>query len=248
MSLMQQQNGHVDGLVDAYALGALEPDEVAEVERHLEGCAACRELADEARRTADSLLYAPPLVAPPPRLRAQVLARIAAERAAASAAESTPRLETHTSAAAAEPEIGSPRGPLRRLVQALRIGAPATAATDAMLRELLADPASVVRPLAATADAPDASARLVLSSHRRAGVLVAGGLADPGADRVYQVWLLRSGQPLPNALFTVNRTGVGASIVRTDEPWQAFETIAVTPEPRGGSPAPTGPIVLVGQL
>jgi anti-sigma-K factor RskA len=86
--------------------------------------------------------------------------------------------------------------------------------------------------------------------HLRAGaiVLVASGLRRPDAARAYQVWLLRDGQPRPNALFGVNRAGVGSGIVHVDVPWGTFDTIAVTPEPLGGSPAPTGPIVLAGSL
>ena len=43
---MDSQDAHVDNLIDAYALGALEPDEVALVERHLPTCDACQALLD----------------------------------------------------------------------------------------------------------------------------------------------------------------------------------------------------------
>src|SRR5262245_7638948 len=77
------QERHVDDLLEAYALGALEPTEVDFVERHLEHCASCRALAEQLRRLADVLLTVVPQVAPPPALRARVLDRVARERGAA---------------------------------------------------------------------------------------------------------------------------------------------------------------------
>jgi anti-sigma-K factor RskA len=79
-------------------------------------------------------------------------------------------------------------------------------------------------------------------------VLLANGLSAPGAGRAYQVWLLRDGRPVPNALFDVDRRGRGVSIVRVGGQLRGFDTVAVTPEPASGSPGPTGPIVLAGAL
>lgn len=239
------QNNHVDDLVDAYALGALEPDEVDAVERHLEECAACRALADEARRNAQLLLYAAPPAEPPASLRGRLLARIAQEKADMATGRAT-----LSGGSTPDPEVDSERarGPFRKLLQAIR-NEPATADnTGLALRDLLADPQVEIWPVAGTNDAPGASARLVTSPRRRDGVLIASGLRRPTTGMAYQIWLLRGGQPVPNTLFTVNRSGVGAGIVRADEPWHDFDTVAVTPEPTSGSPAPTGPIVLAGSL
>ncbi|MBA3825090.1 MAG: zf-HC2 domain-containing protein, partial [Ktedonobacterales bacterium] len=74
--MVNPENRHIDDLLDAYALGALEPYEVAEVEAHLEGCASCRQSAARARATAQHLLLAAPAVQPPAALRAKVLARV----------------------------------------------------------------------------------------------------------------------------------------------------------------------------
>jgi anti-sigma-K factor RskA len=241
------ENKHVDDLVDAYALGALEPDEVDVVERHLQTCHACQALVAEARRASELLLYAAPQVAPPAALRGRVLARIAEEKAA------TARDGTAESAAATvqpepQPPVAADRGPFQRLLAALRNEPAPAGEADALLRDLLADPQVVIWPTNGTEAEPGASGRLVVSPRRRDAVFVASGLRRPEAGKAYQVWLLRGGQPLPNALFAVNRAGVGAGIVHANEPWPAFDTVAVTPEPLGGSPAPTGPIVLAGAL
>lgn len=241
-------NGHVDDLVDAYALGALEPDEVDAVERHLETCPDCQILAVEARRAAELLWLAAPPVTPPVSLRGRVLARIAQEKAAMSP---TPAASPADASGDTEPALGaaSAGGPLGRLARALRGGsAPQEAVAGNLLRDLLADPQCVILPVAGTGEAPQARARFVVSRDRRDAVLVASGLRQPGTGKAYQVWLLRGGKPAPNTLFTVNRTGVGAGIVHASAPWGEFDTVAVTPEPAGGSPAPTGPILLAGAL
>jgi anti-sigma-K factor RskA len=234
------ENRHVDDLVAAYALGALEPAEVDAVERHLQACEACRALLDQARGSVELLLFAAPQVTPPPSLRRQLLARVAQEKAAVTRDEGA----LDTSEVQSEPT----RGRMARLLDALRLAPAPASRTGALLRDLLADPQVLIVTTPGTDDAPGASGRFIVSSRRREAVLVASGLRRPDPGRAYQVWLLRGGQPRPNALFGVNRAGVGYGIVHFDVPWGTFDTVAVTPEPQGGSPAPTGPIVLSGSL
>ncbi len=119
---------------------------------------------------------------------------------------------------------------------------------DALLRDLLLDPAVVIRPIAATEDASHAGARFVGTPARHDGIVLANGLRPLDAAHAYQVWLLRGDQPLPNTLFTVDRAGRGISIVQATEALLDFDVLAITPEPAGGSPGPTGAIVLAGAL
>jgi hypothetical protein len=66
-------------LLEEYVLGALEPGEQAEVERHLERCPECRELAAELDAVASRLpgaLAAASALHPPATLRRQVLAAV----------------------------------------------------------------------------------------------------------------------------------------------------------------------------
>lgn len=62
--------------LEAYALGALDPDEAARVEAHLAGCPGCRRLAAEYRDIANALplaLAAAVPLRPPPSVRDRVL-------------------------------------------------------------------------------------------------------------------------------------------------------------------------------
>lgn len=244
------QDPHVTDLIPAYALGALEPDELDRADRHLEDCAQCQALAREMMRVADELLLAAPPLSAPPATRERVLARVRALPAS-----------DETGAAGGGPNraLGAtrplaPANPFARFWRLL-VGEPEPGdlgdqedELDRALRDLLLDPECYVTAVAGTPEAPNASARLVASPRRPQGVLLANGLRAPGPGRVYQVWLLRDGQPVPNRLFTVDRRGRGVSLVRMGRDAGGFDTVAVTPEPEGGSPGPTGPIVLAGSL
>ena len=290
---------HVDDLVDAYALGALEPDEVDAVERHLDHCPDCQELAQTARDTAERMLLTAPVVSPPPELRQRVLARIRAERAQSRppqshlATDATARdhlvtessqqhvileesqahlppehlqqdtppehlqhhiapehLQHHVPPEERGPQhVAAHAGRLRRALSALFGDAQQNdAVTGDLLRGLLTEPDCVIWQVTGTADSPEASARLIGSPSRRDAVIVTYGLAQPPPGEAYQVWFLRDGRPVPNAMLTVDRTGRSARVITARAPLADFDTIAITREPAEGSLAPTGSTVLAGAL
>jgi anti-sigma-K factor RskA len=79
--------------VAASALGALDADERAAFEAHLSTCASCREELGAMRRVAAGLAEAVPAEAPPPALRARVLAFATAQaQDPAPAATPSPRV------------------------------------------------------------------------------------------------------------------------------------------------------------
>lgn len=239
------QEPHVTDLIPAYAIGALEPDEVDTVERHLERCPACSAEARLAARIGDELLVAVPPRSAPPQVRERLLAQVRALQAAAAQSEQT---ATERPEPSTTPRIPRARNPVMRALRAA-LGQPdSDDEANRALRDLMLDPESVVYAVAGTADAPSASARLIGSPRRDIAVLLANGLSAPGAGNAYQVWLLRDGKPVPNTLFAVDRRGNGVSVVRVGGQLRAFDTVAVTPEPVSGSPSPTGPIMLAGAL
>lgn len=66
-------NQHPYGLLEAFALDALEPEEEEAVTRHIEGCAGCADVAEGHLRTACSLAQAIPQQEPPEQLRTRLL-------------------------------------------------------------------------------------------------------------------------------------------------------------------------------
>src|SRR5206468_360324 len=71
-------------------------------------------------------------------------------------------------------------------------------------------------------------------------------LAAVPADRTYQVWLIRDGRPESARIFPAGSAGDLAGALAGD--LAGASTVAVSVEPAGGSPAPTGPIVLATSL
>lgn len=59
--------------LDAYALGALTPEEAKAVEAHVAGCDECRALLDEANQVASRLAFGVPLWRPSSQLRERIL-------------------------------------------------------------------------------------------------------------------------------------------------------------------------------
>ena len=67
------EHEEVRELIDAYAIGALDPEEARLVEEHLAGCQECRQELAEAREATALLALAAPRQVPSPQLRARVL-------------------------------------------------------------------------------------------------------------------------------------------------------------------------------
>ncbi len=73
------------------------------------------------------------------------------------------------------------------------------------------------------------------------------GLAPAPEDQVYQVWLVAGDDPpVPNITFVPREDGRAILTIRGDLP--ASQLLAITLEPRGGSPAPTTEILFVSEL
>lgn len=85
----------------------------------------------------------------------------------------------------------------------------------------------------------------VASGH---GELILSDFPPPPAGHVYEVWLKRSARaPSPtSALFSVTSAGSGDVVVPGN--LRGVDEVLVTPEPDGGSRAPTHAPVIVAQL
>jgi anti-sigma-K factor RskA len=215
-----------------YVLGALTEEEHERFVRHLTSCAVCREEVAALQLVADAL----PAVAPPrsatPALKRQVMATIRAEAV----------------------ELGAPtsarsRSPLRSLTLRPALGlAVAVAAVIAIVAIAIVSGGSngpSNRVIKAQVLAPHASVLLRLSGGH--AELDLANMPQTEPNRVYEVWVKRTGAPQPtDALFTV--TSKGAATVGVPGSVSGVKQILVTSEPVGGSPAPTRTPVIVANL
>jgi len=247
---------------DVYALGALDGEELAEFEAHLAtGCLTCAERLRETRESLTLLPQSLPPVAPPPALRARVLERIAAERPVAGAPVPL-RPERRRSrvlwwagwaglaAAAAllvvvNTQLSTTRKELRTLQDRMATLQTQLAEREETLR-LLSDPSVRHVSLAGLKPTPEASAWLLWNPATRQGLLLARGLPPAPAGRVYEIWAIAGAEPVPAGVFSVDAAGRALLRLPPLPAGPAFDTFAVTLEPAGGVPKPTGPMHLHG--
>ena len=69
-------DGRIKDLFPDYHLGQLSLEEAEEVRRHLAEHASCREALEQVAEVFDLMPFAVPVSAPPPALKARVLARV----------------------------------------------------------------------------------------------------------------------------------------------------------------------------
>jgi anti-sigma-K factor RskA len=80
------------------------------------------------------------------------------------------------------------------------------------------------------------------------GVFVATGLPAPPAGKAYQLWAIAGGNaPVSAGVFTVDASGTGSLAVRPLPGVSTVSAFAVTLEPAGGLPAPSGAMYLLGK-
>lgn len=113
-------------------------------------------------------------------------------------------------------------------------------------REILISPEMHTAQLAGTKMAESARARLTFDERTGEAMFTAAKLPPAPAGKAYQLWYIADGKPMPGSVFTTDADGraeMHASIPREGLRAQVF---AVTLEPAGGLPAPSGEIYLKG--
>jgi len=251
-----------DALAAVYALGALDGDDLARFEAHLaagcERCAATLRESDEA--LARLALGGTPAI-PPPHVKQALLARIDAAGARRAGARRTVWRWAVAAALAVVAGSALTGGFVAGRYEA-RLGfmARETARVKAellksetALREqvafyqgvvdLLREPGTRVVDLRGLGPSPKASARVVWNE-TRGGHLFVTGLDPAPAGKVYELWTIAGQVPRPAGLFSVDAAGRASRRVEAPPAGPPVRVFAVTLEPEGGVPAPTGPMVL----
>ena len=86
--------------------------------------------------------------------------------------------------------------------------------------------------------------------HIERGPVTGGYKADlppPPAGKVYELWAIAGGKPLPAGLFTVDAEGKGSLAVAPLAGVATVEVFAVTLEPAEGVQSPTGAMYLASK-
>ncbi|MFG2825406.1 anti-sigma factor domain-containing protein [Kitasatospora sp. NPDC048365] len=237
-------------LTGAYAAHALDPDERARCELHLERCAACAMEGAEFTATL-ARLGAAQAVPVPARLKHRVMASLETVRQDAPA--SAPR--------AADQGRGRPRRMWPRLALAACLALAAGAGAVAVQQHQQAGRARTRAVelrhqqdrIAALLTSPDArttsgtlaggtgTASIVWSHRQGTAAFLASGMPPLPQGTTYQLWFDDAGTMRPAGLMP---TASGALLL--SGPLNGARGVGVTVEPTGGSAQPTGtPLVLL---
>jgi anti-sigma-K factor RskA len=266
-----EQLGELAGL---YVLGGLAATERRAFEEHMATCEVCAEEVRALGAVAQALPYAVTQVDPPAALRARVLAVTGAASSARShVVPMPPRQPPRPSRAplawlsaaamllvsvglggyawmlrgdlqALRRELRDTQARLERSEQQVTVATRAVSVAEARMAVLTAPDLRQV-DLEGQPVAPSASGRAFLSRSR--GLLfTASSLPPLPAGRSYQLWVVTAQAPVSAGLLELDASGRVAQAFETPADMAPAVAIAVTIEPEGGVPAPTGDKYLVG--
>jgi anti-sigma-K factor RskA len=246
---MSAQSHELHLLTGVYAVDALTGAELAEFERHLRRCATCTEEVRGLQETA-ARLGMTTAIAPPPWMRAQVLA-------VASRTRQLPPSGGRLLARDTSRRVTRLRRSLPRSVAAVTLAAAIVvlAVLQVNTRHQLQQAQQGSREVAAVLAAPDARIEMssttvggtvtaVISARDREAVITTVGLPAPADARVYQLWVMSASGARSVGLLPGSRASVTSPVLAADV--QSGDRLGITVEPAGGTSQPTTtPIVLL---
>jgi len=266
MAITPMDHGALREQVEAYALGALTASERAQFETHLATCDECGASVQAMTGAADALAQSVPQLEPPASLRTRVLTSATGVKPAsgtrrmsvvvpwlAAAASLIVAVALGGYAVAMRGRVSSLEGRLREALQRAALNERQiadlrrTSAASQSQMAVLAAPDLQRIDLAGKTAAPRSAGR-AFWSRSRGLVFTASNLPALPAGKVYQLWVLtRQPGPVSAGLFKPDPSGSATTIFETPVDLPQPIGMAVTIEPEGGVPAPTGEMYLVGQ-
>lgn len=214
--------------IAAYLLGALEPGEAAELERHVAGCPECEQELQRLRPAVRVLPETVERLEAPPALRGRLMEQVRSEAAGPQAAPAARQASR------------------RRFGLRPAAGLAAVALIVAAIGGYaISDSGSGGGPKTTTVitgHSPGVTAEMVRQGET--GTLRLANLHQLPSGKVLQAWVQRGAQVVSaKALFVPNSDGTATATI---DGMDGVSTVMVTAEPRGGSVQPTSkPIVSV---
>ena len=253
-------------LIEAHALGALDPEERRALDAHLAtGCTECAKAHEEASWLVSQLAFLAPEAEPSAMLRGRLLKTVRAEGRASARGASKSSIPVWMWGAVAASlvfavytayEARSLQQRVREMQAALatqiQIQQEASRELAAARREalILSDPNSVKVSMAASnKEAP----QLLAAWNPSLGLVVTGQkLPLPPRNRTLQLWLIpkaAGAKPVPSLTLRPDAEGRFDLIVENPPgSAQATMALAITEEPEGGSSQPTTTPIWVGAV
>ncbi len=239
---MTSATPHVEDLIGAYALDAVDPDERALVQAHIEQCERCRIELQEFTEAA-VVLSDGREVAPPTALRARLLDAISEQTQAASSLEEVPSRPPGRS-----PSSASGGRALWGLAAAGLLAVGGWGIWQGVSEDL--------SPIDQVIQADDArtfkteyegdTITVVSSASLDRAVLLTENLPELADDEVYQAWWVNADEEILSAGVLEDGAGQAEGEVRLEGDPAEVVAFALSVEPMGGSAQPTtDPVVLL---
>lgn len=225
--------------IPAYAIGALNADDIIALEEHLQNCTSCRTELAEYRAVSESLLTAIPPTQPSAALRKQLQSHLPSVKKKSRLPTTLPFGRFALGFAVIILVALNITYLMQiRTIQNQQIALLNQVEDAQVALALMSSPNAQILPL--TGDT--VSGTLLLDKQNNTAVLIARNLPQLGDEKTYQIWLIEedggrvsaglfrpeSGQPYTTKAILPSQT-------LTD-----YLGIGVTVEPAGGSEAPTG--------
>jgi anti-sigma-K factor RskA len=263
-------------LCPIHALGALDGEELRELETHLKsGCEICERQIREYTEMLAILPETLPNVPLSPALKGRLMDQIEKESARGRVVD----FKTPVSAAGAERpvktfawlpwacaaaagialvvslwnvsslkrELSGQRSQLsqeRQQIQELQSQLNQEKAVTAFL----SDPDVRVTLLTGTDKSPQSAGKILWNPKDKRALFYAFRLPVPPAGKTYQLWIIAGNKPFDAGTFSVNEAGNGFLKIDSLASPEKAQKFAVTLEPAGGVPQPTGEMRLLGSV
>jgi anti-sigma-K factor RskA len=250
-------------LLDAYALGAVEPQDVEPIEEHMTECLACWDHLTEAQKSAALLALAVPLEEPREELRQRILAQAQAEMGdvrksgnLSSIGRRAMPLGLGVLAAGAvaalawafvlQNQTEDLRGDYRSLQQQ-SVASQQMLSSQRELTSLMLSDDIQTTELKASGMAFGSMAHYLWSPDSHIGAVICDKLPPAPEEMTYQLWFFYDGEIVDGGTFEVV-DGLSQHTVDLDKLPAPPLSIGVTLEPLGGSSQPTGDLILTASL
>ena len=241
------------------AMGSLEGDERVALEKHLEGCSACRQELEALR--GDMALFALSTSGPQPPQRAKqrLMSAIEAESRSRTVGVSDRRRSPWWAplgwATAAAMALGvfwfwRQSDHLASEIARMQREAAARQAELEQAREVVATLTAkdaVVVPVAAPNAPPQPQGKAIYRRDNARLIFVASNMPALPPQKAFELWLIPvEGAPIPAGVFKPDAHGTAVMVHPALPAGVVAKAFAITVEPEGGSSTPTMPIVMMG--
>jgi anti-sigma-K factor RskA len=237
--MAQDEHSHFREQLSAYALGALDAEDVRALEEHLQTCDSCQAELSEYRAISDGLL-----TALPPRLPSAALRKRLQSQLPSAQKKTQPRFNWSFGKLV----LGGALALLllmnlfsflqMRQIQNQQADLVQQIKTNQFALSMLAYPGTQAIPIAAN----NLSGSVLLDRERNTAALVMWHLPQLNQDQTYQAWLIEpDGHRVSAGTFRSQEdTSYTTQPVYPKQDLANFVGIGVTVEPAGGSVQPTG--------